>query len=645
MKFTVKKYILSIILLNFIIPHAKASNDIIEINLDNWSAEINLKSLEVTAKTDQNTLSLASPISHLLSEYKNLKSNSTSIKWDYPEKNLSVEVKKDHNFSVFKFSATSPQIFEWPSTLTSTNSETNNSEELVLPDGEGLLIPTQDPFWIEKIEKFETYEYSMQDQLTMPFFANITDYNTVTYISESSLNNSLKLNKNIDSLYIQQEHQFRQKDNFSPYIIRITIDPKQDFTAPAKHFRNFLKSRNEFITLKQKAEHNKEIKKLYGAFHAYLWGNGRTETTLNLLKELGIKAIWLGYDQFKEDKHKVTKKFIKTAKDLGYLIGPYDTWNNILDPKNADTQLSVFPNAWPHAAIVDENGKKKLGFHDRGYEASSEYFIKQQPENKDLYARVKAFKSTGINSYFLDVDATGTLLDDYSPNHPMNTKKDKENRIKRLNYLSTKENLVLGSETAVYWAVPNLAFAHGNFAVYNAPHWKLSKQKKIYGPWYPPEKPAIFFKTITAPEEYENTKYNPLYRIPLFQFVFHDALITTDRWEIPITKFNNLKTKRTMFEILYGIPSMWSLDLETTHKNKAELKKYSQFFDPYHKKIAEEQLTHFEFLTSDKFVQQSKFGNEIIVTANFSKIKYKNIPSNSVEIYYIKENKKIIYSP
>lgn len=95
MKFTDRKYILTIILLNFIIFHAKASNDIIEMNLDTWSAEINLKSLEVTAKTEQNTLSLASPISHLLSEYKNLKSNSTSIKWDYPEKNLSVEVKKE----------------------------------------------------------------------------------------------------------------------------------------------------------------------------------------------------------------------------------------------------------------------------------------------------------------------------------------------------------------------------------------------------------------------------------------------------------------------------------------------------------------------------------------------------------------------
>ena len=117
----------------------------------------------------------------------------------------------------------------------------------------------------------------MQDQLTMPFFANITDYNTVTYISESSLNNSLKLNKNIDSLYIQQEHQFHQKDNFLPYIIRITIDPKQDFTAPAKHFRNFLKKSKQFITLKQKAEHNKEIKKLYGCISRLSLGNGRTK--------------------------------------------------------------------------------------------------------------------------------------------------------------------------------------------------------------------------------------------------------------------------------------------------------------------------------------------------------------------------------
>lgn len=645
MKFFSKKSLFFFICLNINNINAFADTNVVEIQLDNWSAEINLKSLEVVGKIEQNSLSIASPISHLLSDFKNLKKSSNIYSWEYPDKNISVQVKKENNFLVFKFTSKIPQIFEWPSTLTSTTSDTNNSEELVIPDGEGLLIPTQDPFWIAKIDKYDAYEYSMKEQLTLPLFANITDYNTVTYISDSSLNNTLKFNKNSDSIYIQQEHQFRQKDNLSPYIIKITVDPKQDFLAPGKHFRNLLSQKNELITLKQKASHNKEITKLYGAFHAYLWGTGRTEESLKLLKDLGIHSLWLGYDQNNHEKYKVTKKFIQSAKNYGYLVGPYDTWENIQNPKTADTQLSIFPNAWPIAAIIEEGGKRKPGFQNRGYEASSEYFAKQKPENRDLYLRLKNFKETGINSYFLDVDATGLLHDDYSPLHPMNAKKDMENRIKRLNYISKNEKLVLGSETAVYWAIPSLAFAHGNFSVFNSPHWQLSRQHKIYGRWYPTERPEFFFKTIKAPEDYENTRYNPLYRIPLFQYVYHDAIISTDRWEIPITKFSNLKTKRTLFEILYGIPSMWSLDLKLIKENKIDLKKYSDFFQIYHHKIAELPLTNFEFLTNDKFVQQAKYGNEIIVTANFSKINYKNIPKESVEVNYLKENKKVIYTP
>ena len=125
--------------------------------------------------------------------------------------------------------------------------------------------------------------------------------------------------------------------------------------------------------------------------------------------------MWIGYDvgNKKNDKYQVNKSYIQKAKNLGYLIGPYDTWENIQNPKTSDTPLSVFPDAWPNAAIINKDGKKKAGFQNRGYEASSEYFALQNPTNKDLYERANNFKLTGINSYFLDVDATGFLNDDY----------------------------------------------------------------------------------------------------------------------------------------------------------------------------------------------------------------------------------------
>lgn len=632
----------------FLLPYkfvTASDNKLVTVELKQWSATVNLKNLEVIGIFGKNQIPVTPPSSEAFGDFKNLSKSKNKVTWDFPEKNLSVEVEPENNFLVFKFTSTIPQVLAWPSSLSNLQSPSNQNESLLIPDGEGIIIPTQDLFWKEKIQQFSAGEYSMEEQLSLPFFAKINNFGTVTYLSESSLNNTLRIKTNNNQLYIQQEHQFRKKDHFSPYVLRIAVQTSPDIMAPAQQFREFLQAKNNFLSLKQKTIENANIAKLNGAFHAYIWGDGRSEKALQLLKSIGIKSLWLGYDQNDNDKFKVTKNYIALAKNFGYLIAPYDTWENLQDPQKADTQLAVFPSAWPKAAIVDEKGRRTPGFHNRGYIASSEYFSRQTPENKDLYTRASLFKETGNNSYFLDVDATGTLHDDYSPDHSMNTKKDMENRIKRMRHLSERENFVLGSETAVYWAVPFLAFAHGNFSVFNAPHWKLTRDKTFYGRWYPSERPGVFFKSIQAPEDYVNTRYNPQYRIPLFQMVFHDSVITTDRWEIPITKFTNVKAQRVLFEILYGIPSMWSLDIKTIQKNKLELKKYASFFDEFHKKIAQEPLTNFLYLTEDKTVQQTTFGKDVKVTANFSELKFKNIPPKSLEIFYLNENRRVIYTP
>ncbi|WP_243444992.1 hypothetical protein [Romboutsia maritimum] len=58
-------------------------------------------------------------------------------------------------------------------------------------------------------------------------------------------------------------------------------------------------------------------------------------------------------------------------------------------------------------------------------------------------------------------------------------------------------------------------------------------------------------------------------------------------------------------------------------------------------------MTDFKFLSSDKLVQMSKFGENLKVVANFSDKEYKYdndiIKSNSLIIY--DKNKKTVYSP
>ncbi|BBH54149.1 glycoside hydrolase [Fluviispira sanaruensis] len=612
----------------------------IQFHLQNWDVDINPENLEVTYTNLHEKNTLTSTLQKDLGEIADLTINSTSAQWVFPAKQLSVSVTLKGDDLIFKFDTNKEQVLEWPNTIT-----VKNSKNLIIPDGEGLLIPVQSLFWQNSIQKYDASEYPMAYALTLPLFGIQTDNKIISYISAKSLNNTLNIKNQYNRMYVVQSHEFRKIDNFPTYEITINYNKTTNPIYPSLLFKKQLIQKSQFITLTDKEKLNPNINRLYGAMHTYVWGTGRTVKFLNALNKLGIEKMWIGTDEGEKDKYKISKDYIQTAQDFGFLVGPYDTWENIQNPETADTYLSIFPNAWPIAAVIDKTGEPIKGFQNRGYEASSQYFALQNPSNKDLKDRLNKFVETGINSYFLDVDATGTLHDDYSPIHPMNIETDLNNRIARMKLISDDKKLVLGSETAVYLFVPSLAFAHGNTSVFNGPHWNLTRNKQQYGAWYPTERPSFFFKSINAPAEYKKTKFNSIYRIPLFQAAFHESIITTDRWEIPITKFKNVIKDRLLLELLYGIPTNWALDTQMVKVHEELLKKLNVFFSPLHKKIATLPLTHFAWLTEDKLIQRTQFGDEVQLTANFSDENYKDIPKKSILLIWLKEDKKEIFTP
>ena len=60
--------------------------------------------------------------------------------------------------------------------------------------------------------------------------------------------------------------------------------------------------------------------------------------------------------------------------------------------------------------------------------------------------------------------------------------------------------------------------------------------------------------------------------LPLYQVVFHDSLVSTDRWEMSLVKFSNLIQVRTLLQLLYNVPSMWSLDRQAIRENEGRIR-------------------------------------------------------------------------
>src|SRR5262249_31881664 len=95
---------------------------------------------------------------------------------------------------------------------------------------------------------------------------------------------------------------------------------------------------------------------------------------------------------------------------------------------------------------------------------------------------------------------------------------------------------------------------------------------------------------------------------------------------------------------LYGVPSIWALDLKDLKVHGHRLKKLSTFFNRLHHAIALKPLTDFKWLTEDRLIQQVTFGDSLILTANFSQKPFENIPPESLRVKGLEGNTLEIYS-
>ena len=75
----------------------------------------------------------------------------------------------------------------------------------------------------------------------------------------------------------------------------------------------------------------------------------------------------------------------------------------------------------------------------------------------------------------------------------------------------------------------------------------------------PPEGPAIHIKQVPLKSNYMYLYYDPRFRLPLYQIVFHDSVITTNHWGAGSLKFENAIETLALLELLYNVPPLYHL--------------------------------------------------------------------------------------
>ena len=447
---------------------------------------------------------------------------------------------------------------------------------------------------------------------------------------------------------IREIAQSAYSSNYSRRVVSRAISEqleKPDFYNPAIWTEIPLTSETKKLisrdasTLSPPEVYRRNCLLFYAAFSDTLrppdeWGDGLSVKLLEQFAENGLDRLWLGVDSWQDGFRHPTA--VAKAKALGYLVGPYDSYHSIHHPNEKDTwETAQFDlSLYETGAIVNADGTKSRGFKKKGYHLSP---IVAQPYVENRVNGIVERTPSDFNTWFIDCDAYGELYDDYSPSHLATQLDDMNARLDRIAWIRDTHNMVVGSEGGAAYSASTLHFAHGMTVPvigWGDPDMKSKTSPYYVGGYWPPEGPAIHIKQVPLKPNYLYHYYDPRFRLPLYQIVFHDSVITTHHWGSGSLKFKNAIETLALLELLYNVPPLYHLNMAEFSKHKAWIKQHYAFFSPLHRQIGGQPMMDFEWLSKDKQVQRTEFGDAVEIFANFGTdaFEYKGviIPGRSV---------------
>jgi hypothetical protein len=216
-------------------------------------------------------------------------------------------------------------------------------------------------------------------------------------------------------------------------------------------------------------------------------------------------------------------------------------------------------------------------------------------------------KSHAYGARFLDTTTASPLRECYDPRHPLSRTQDRANKMALLDYVSRDMKLVTGSETGMDMAVAHLDYFEGMMSL---------------GPYRLADSGYNLSAEEKPQEDYFRFQVGPYYRIPLFELVYHDCVVSYWYWGDSSNRQPADWEARDLFNALYGTPPLWIMDPDRWEKDKA------RFIQSYRTAAAtarqtgySEMLNH-AFLTPDHRVQSTEFADGTKVWVNFGEKPY-----------------------
>lgn len=412
-------------------------------------------------------------------------------------------------------------------------------------------------------------------------------------------------------------------------VLRFVVSDDGGITDMCKKYRKLVERRGFVRTLREKAKAVPNVDKMIGAADIWVFNDDAMHKLYNKdakytpptqeqyarrreiaddMEKRGIERVmWSIFDE------NVDSDTVKYVKDKGYLTTVYDVFTDVIQRpiaslmtetryKRCEPRLSY----WPDGIAITENGCLMTAWQLMGKDGNY-YYQSRMCDKKCLECaaeRIPALqKKINVDGWFLDV-VYNFSYECYSPEHPMTRKDSLEYKGKLTKYIEDC-GLICGTEIGREDGVPYCVYNEGMMSISEwRPYQAGRRMAELY---YGDE----ISRTTTA------YMLNPAYRVPLWELVYHDCMISYWYWGDSHNCCPELMPTRDLFCNLYGLPALFSFSAANYEKLADSIEASYKNTSPLAKELGYEQMTSFEYLSEDYSVQKTEFSNGTAVIVNF----------------------------
>ncbi len=540
-------------------------------------------------------------------------SDGIDMTWQQPGLNVGVQTKLRLDADKPEFTVELSAEGEMKSALSFPHPfVTEPGTYLVVPMNEGISYPVED----ETINTMRLIAYGGHG-ICMPFWGATDGQHGYMAIIETPDDAAIAIKRLDEKLCIAPEWD-SQKGRFGyTRKLRYVFLDKGGHVAICKRYRTYAQETGLLKTLEQKRRENPNVDLLIGAVNIWSW----EKDALSIVREaqsLGIERIlW---------SNRQSPDAIEAMNQMpGVLTSRYDIYQDLMDPQIVKDKLrGTHPDwtqdAWPQDIMLDRSGDWQKGWRVRGKDGQMypcgvlcdrqalKYAAQRVPED---------LKTHPYRCRFIDTTTASPWRECYHPDHPMTRSDSRHWKMELLRFMSENMKLVTGSETGHDAAVPYVHYWEGMLSL---------------GPYRVPDAGRNMGQILDeVPERVAKFQVGHRYRLPLWELVYHDCVVAQWYWGDYNNKLPAIWQKRDLFNILYGTAPMFMFNRQIWQQNKDHFARSYKNICPITRAVGYAEMMDHRFLTPDRDVQQTVFGNGVTIIVNFGGKSYRLAEGRVIE--------------